>query len=210
MPSPASKPLSPEAEKLLWKPASILHRATPAEIFGNEAAIEVDFGCGEGAFLLAMAARFPERNFLGTERLVGRAENVASKAARRGLTNVRVLLLESLYTVRFLLPREALSVAYLLFPDPWPKRAHQARRLFQDEFLEEVRLALVPSGELRVKTDDLPYFQWMEKVMSRSRGWQRLDWPEDPMEPLTNFESRFLAQGLPIHRARLRKEPAAG
>lgn len=205
MPSSVSKPLSSEAEKLLWKPASIVHRATPEEIFGRGAPMEVDFGCGEGAFLLSMAERFPERNFLGTERLVGRAEKVCAKAARQGLSNVRVLLLESFYTVRFLLPREAVSTAYVLFPDPWPKRAHQSRRLFQDEFLEEVRLSLIPGGELRVKTDDLPYFQWMEKVMGRGRGWDRLEWPEDPAEPLTNFEARFLAQGLPIHRARLRK-----
>jgi hypothetical protein len=45
----------------------------------------------------------------------------------------------------------------------------------------------------------------MEKVIARSTGFERIDWPDDPEYPVTNFERRFLAQGLPIHRARLRK-----
>lgn len=201
------KPLSPEAARILWKPESILERSSTEAIFGRSGPLEVDFGCGEGAFLLAMAARFPERNFLGTERLVGRVEKVCSKAARLGLSNVRLLQLENLYTVRFLIPRAAVSIAYVSFPDPWPKRAHQARRLVQDDFLEEVRLSLMSEGELRLKTDDLPYFQWMEKVIDRAKGWERIEWPDDPSYPITNFEARFLAQGLPIHKARLRKLP---
>ncbi|MEK0446941.1 MAG: tRNA ((46)-N7)-methyltransferase TrmB [Verrucomicrobiota bacterium] len=199
-------PLSPEAiARIQWIPETIFRRVTGEEIFGRNAPLEVDFGCGEGAFLLAMAKRFPERNFLGTERLLGRVEGVCKKAARAGLENLKVLRLESLYTVTNLLPRDGVSVAYVFFPDPWPKRAHHARRLFQEDFLEQVRLCLEPGGELRLKTDDLPYFQWMEKVISRASGWERLDWLEEPDYPVTNFEARFVAQGLPIHRARLRK-----
>jgi tRNA G46 methylase TrmB len=68
-----------------------------------------------------------------------------------------------------------------------------------------VRNSLGPEGELLVKTDDLPYFQWMEKVAAEAAGWTRTEWPADPAEPLTNFEARFIAQGLPIHRMRLVK-----
>lgn len=201
----ASRPLSPEASRLLWTPPSLTERTTVEAIFGNNAPLEVDFGSGEGAFLLTMASRHPERNFLGTERQAGRVQKVCSKAARAGIHNIRVLRLENLYTVSHILPRASISVAYVSFPDPWPKRAHHGRRLFQDEFLEQVRLSLIPGGELRIKTDDLPYFQWMEKVISRATGWERMVWPEDPTYPITNFEARFLAQGLPIHKALLRK-----
>ena len=207
MPAENIAPLPEAAARVLWTPESILNRVTNEHIFGRTAPLEVDFGCGEGAFILAMAKRFPEKNFLGTERLIGRVESVCKKAARAGLTNVRVLQLENLYTVSHILPREAISVAYVGFPDPWPKRAHQSRRLVQDEFVEQVRLSLLPGGELRLKTDDLPYFQWMEKVISRAKGWERIEWPEDPLYPITNFEARFLAQGLPIYRALLKKLP---
>lgn len=71
--------------------------------------------------------------------------------------------------------------------------------------MQAVHAALEPGGELRLKTDDLPYFMWMEKVIARAQGFERIEWPDDPAYPITDFEKKFLAQGLPIHRARLRK-----
>jgi tRNA (guanine-N7-)-methyltransferase len=189
-----------------WKPASILERAQWSAVFGREAPLEVDFGCGEGAFLLQRARTHPERNFVGTERLVGRVEKVCRAVVRENLANVRLLRLESAYTAEYLLPAGSVSVAHVLFPDPWPKRAHQSRRLIQNTFVESVRTALEPGGLLHLKTDDLPYYQWMMKVMAQARGWIPLPWPEDSGFPVTNFESRFVAQGLPIHRALFQKD----
>jgi tRNA (guanine-N7-)-methyltransferase len=206
-------PLSPAAhaafeaaaERVEWIPDDYFKRVTPEQLFPRMAPVEIDFGCGEGAFLVAMAKRHPERNFLGTERLLGRVRKVCRGAARAGLQNLRLLRIESKYAVQYLLPPACLTVAHVSFPDPWPKRHHQPRRLIQDDFVAGVHTALVPGGELRLKTDDLPYFMWMEKVIGRATGFERIDWPDDPDYPITNFERRFLAQGLPIHRARLRK-----
>ncbi|MHA3772096.1 tRNA (guanosine(46)-N7)-methyltransferase TrmB [Verrucomicrobiota bacterium sgz303538] len=194
------------AERAEWKPANIFERAQMSEIFERSAPLEVDIGCGEGAFILARATAHPERNFLGIERLANRVSKVCRAAAREGLTNVRVLRLESAYSVKHVLPLGSISMAHVAFPDPWPKRHHQPRRLIQDEFLKDLRESLVQGGELRLKTDDLPYFQWMEKVISRAQGWERVDWPEDPDYPVTNFERKFLDQGLPIYRARLLRQ----
>jgi tRNA (guanine-N7-)-methyltransferase len=116
-----------------------------------------------------------------------------------------VLRLEIAYALRYLLPHESVSIAHVGFPDPWPKRHHQSRRLVQDGFMEAMHGILVPGGELRIKTDDEPYFLWMEKVIGRAKGYERLDWPEDSDYPKTNFEQHFLSQGLPIYRALLRK-----
>jgi tRNA (guanine-N7-)-methyltransferase len=188
-----------------WKPESILERADWSRIFGRVAPVEIDYGCGEGAFLIAQAQKNPERNFLATERLVGRVEKVWRAAERLGLNHVRVLRMENAYTAQFLVPPESVATVYVSFPDPWPKRAHQARRLVQPEFIDSVREGMQRGGELRLKTDDLPYFQWMEKVMASAKGWQREEWVEDEGYPITNFEARFIAQGLPIHRSLYRK-----
>ncbi len=206
MSTPAALPLTPD--RVHWIPASILEPAKVTELFPQSWPLCVDYGCGEGAFVVAMAKRHPERNFLATERLAGRVEKVCRNAARLGLSNLRVLRLENLYAAKFILPPGSVAVSYVSFPDPWPKRAHQSRRLVQPEFLAAVRLTLADGGELRLKTDDLPYFQWMEKVVSEATGWERADWPADPGEPLTNFEARFIAQGLPIHKTRLIKAGA--
>lgn len=205
MPATESISTAPTPDDIQWIPSSILNRANLSELFPVHAPLTIDYGCGEGAFVLAMAQKHPERNFLATERLVGRVEKVCKTASRLGLRNIRVLRLENLYTARFLIPLESVAVSFVSFPDPWPKRAHQTRRLVQPEFLTAVRATLVPGGELRLKTDDLPYFLWMEKVISEASGWDREEWPEDPPLPLTNFEARFIAQGLPIYKTVLRK-----
>jgi tRNA (guanine-N7-)-methyltransferase len=186
-------------------PADYFARQKLSEIFTREAPFDIDLGSGEGSFIRAMAARHPERNFLGIERLLGRVRKVCRAIAREGLTNARIVRIENAYALRYLLPLGTVSVAHVGFPDPWPKRYHQRRRLIQDGFMEALHGILIDGGELRVKTDDLPYFQWMEKVFVRAKGYEQLDWPDDPDYPITDFERRFVAQGLPIYRARLRK-----
>lgn len=193
------------AERAEWKPQDIARRATIAEIFAREAPLEVDFGSGDGAFILAMARRFPERNFLGIERMSGRVEKTCRAAAREDIENVRIVRLESLYTAQWLLPVAAASIVHIGFPDPWPKRHHHPRRLFQDEFMVALHQVVAAGGEVRIKTDDQPYFLWIEKVLERAKGFERIAWEEDADYPKTDFEAHFLAQGLAIYRARLRK-----
>ena len=193
------------AERAIWTPKDHFQRAEMSEIFERTAPLEVDLGCGDGAFLLAMAKRYPERNFLGTERLLGRIEKVSRAIGRAGFENARILRLESLYAAQWLLPVGCAEVVHVGFPDPWPKRHHHERRLFQDAFMVALHQLVAPGGEVRIKTDDLPYFQWIEKVLARAKGFERIEWIEEPDYPRTDFEQHFLAQGLPIHRARLRK-----
>ncbi len=193
------------AAKVEWLPKDYFQRAEMSEIFERPAPLEIDFGCGDGSFILAMAKRFPERNFLGTERMLGRVEKVCKAVVRARLTNCRVLRLESFYTAKWLLPIGCASVAHIAFPDPWPKRQHHERRLFQDAFMIALHELLAPGGEVRIKTDDKPYFLHIEKVLERAAGFERIDWIEGPDYPTTDFEQHFVAQGLPIHRARLRK-----
>ncbi|HEV7868459.1 MAG TPA: tRNA (guanosine(46)-N7)-methyltransferase TrmB [Chthoniobacteraceae bacterium] len=193
------------ARRVQLVPADYFARVTMADIFPRAAPFEVDIGSGEGGFILAMARKHPERNFLGIERLLGRVRKTSRAVARENLENVRMLRLEIAYALRYVLPLDSVSVAHVLFPDPWPKRYHHPRRLIQGGFMEALHGILVTGGELRIKTDDQPYFLWMEKVLERAKGYERLDWVDDADHPETDFERRFLAQGMPIYRARLRK-----
>ena len=203
---PAGDELLEQARRVEFVPADFVARAKLSALFEREAPFEVDIGSGEGTFILTMAERHPERNFLGIERLLGRVRKTCRAVARREFTHVRMLRLEIAYALRYVLPQESVSVAHVLFPDPWPKRYHHPRRLIQDGFMEAMHGILVAGGELRIKTDDEPYFLWMEKVLAKAKGYERLEWPEDLDEyPTTDFEARFVAQGLPIYRARLRK-----
>ncbi len=185
-------------------PDSILEPLSPREIFGTDQLIEVDLGSGPGKFLVESARRFPERNFLGIERLLGRVRKSCRTAATIGLTNVRVLRLELDYAVRYLLPENSIWRFHLNFPDPWPKRRHHARRIVDDEFLHAIHRSLVECGELWIKTDHESYFQNIKQVAARSELWNPLEWSEEGY-PRTDFEEQFLAEELPIYRLRLGK-----
>jgi len=168
------------------------------DLFPREGRLEVDLGCGDGAFLVAMALKHPETNYLGTERLLGRLRNTERRAGRAGVTNVRLLRVESAYVMMHLLPHGTASRFYVLFPDPWPKRRHWPRRLIQPEFLQAAAIALKAGGELCIKTDEAGYFAHIEKVAAAgSAEFARGGWEEDV--PQTDFERHYAAQGRAIY-----------
>lgn len=189
-------------------PESYIERLDLSRVFGRIAPLSVDLGCGDGAFLAALAERNPEKNFLGVERMSGRVTKACRKAgpSRTGgeLTNVRVLHLESSYVVEFLLPKESVETFYLLFPDPWPKRRHQGRRVASPDFLESIHRALAPGGIFQIATDQLDYFQQMKIAVSNSQ-FEIIDPTIAANLPITKFQRRFQDQGVPIYRAALRK-----
>jgi tRNA (guanine-N7-)-methyltransferase len=175
-------------------------------IFGRVAPLHVDLGCGDGSFLCELASCRPDKDFLGIDRLVGRVAKACRKAA--ALENVRILNVESSYAVGYLLPEKSVETFYLLFPDPWPKRRHQRRRIVTKGFLESIHRALEDGGSLRIATDQLDYFEQIKRVGENHSGFAIVDVNASPTRtdlPQTKFERRFNALGAPIYRLELRK-----
>jgi tRNA (guanine-N7-)-methyltransferase len=189
-------------------PPNILEPLSLREIFLTDRLIEVDLGSGPGKFLVESALKFQDRNFLGIERLLGRVRKTCRIASEIGLTNLRVLRLELEYSVRYLLPENSVWRVHLNFPDPWPKRRHQNRRVVDGEFLEAIYRSLIEGGELWIKTDHEAYFQQIMKTAVGSGLWDSQEWADEGY-PLTDFEEQFLAKELPIYRLRLGKRSSA-
>lgn len=188
-------------------PADYFRRLEAHEIFPDERPLEIDLGCGDGSFLLDMAAQFPERSFLAVERLMGRVRKVCKRAAKARLENVRVLRLESRYTVEWLLPAASVSRLHLLCPDPWPKAKHHRRRLVQPEFLAAIHKALTPEGEFLFMSDHPEYFEWTQEHVAQSGIFDVLPWHEDDFfYPKTDFQRQWEAEGKSMHRLRCVKK----
>jgi tRNA (guanine-N7-)-methyltransferase len=194
-------------ERYEFVPADYFRRMKAEEIMRSGRPLEIDLGCGDGRFLLEMAARYPDRDFLGVERLLGRVRKVCKNIGKRGLENARVLRLESRYTAEWLLPPACVSRLHLLCPDPWPKLRHHRRRLIQEEFLQSIWDLLEPGGEFLFKTDHPEYFDWANEKVAAFGKFERLDWPEDAFfYPKTDFQLLWESQGKSLQRLRLKKQ----
>lgn len=178
-----------------------------AEIFGTGTSCEVDLGCGEGTFLSEMAAHYPDRLFLGIERLMGRVGSACDRLVGRRLENARMLRLESRYFLEWFVAPGSVSRLHYLFPDPWPKKKHHKNRLVQEHFLPVLHRALASEGEFLFKTDDREYFDWVVERMDVSPLFQPVPWPEEAFfYPKTDFQRQWEAEGKPIYRARYVKK----
>ncbi|MFK5922733.1 MAG: tRNA (guanosine(46)-N7)-methyltransferase TrmB [Verrucomicrobiota bacterium] len=189
-------------------PENLFQRLAVGDLFGEtESALEIDLGCGDGRFLQAMAEQFPQSNYLGIERLLGRVRKVCRRSERAGLKNVRALRLETTYAVEWLLPRACAQRVHLLFPDPWPKKKHHKRRLMaQPEFLKSVANLLEEGGEFLFKTDHEDYFEVAQEAAEICPHFKVMDWPEDAFfYAETDFERQWKEVGRRIQGLRLLK-----
>lgn len=193
-------------------PADFFARLRRADLFPGDAPIELDLGCGDGSFLARMAGHFPERRFLGVERLLGRVRKVSRKAARANLENVRVLRVDSNYAVEWLLPHGFADRIHFLCPDPWPKKKHANRRqMCQATFLGALHRLLGEGGELLFMTDSEPYFNEAVEAQANCPLFERLPWEEgDFFYAQTDFEEQWLAEGRSMNRLRLRRVEREG
>lgn len=188
-------------------PANWFARMNPSDLFPGKRPLEIDLGCGDGSFLVRMADEYPDRNFLGIERLLGRVRKVNRKTVREGLSNARVLRADSNYAVNWLLPYECAERIHFLCPDPWPKKKHARRRqMCQLPFLQSLHTLLKKDGELLFMTDAQPYYDEALEVQEQCDFFEILPWGEgDFFYPKTDFEEQWLEEGRTMNRLRLRK-----
>jgi tRNA (guanine-N7-)-methyltransferase len=158
--------------------------------------LEIDVGCHKGRFLVEMARRLPSANFLGVEWQRERVLKTKRKIGLYGLENAEVVHGEAL-EVLSCLPEECAHCVHVLFPDPWPKRRHQNRRMVGRQFLAEVSRLLKVGAFLRLVTDDPNYARAMAFDAATIPQYGRME--SEPRDyPPTEFQLKFLAASRPI------------
>jgi len=172
--------------------------------------LEIGFGAGE--HLAWQASQHPEIGLIGAEVYEAGIGSLLSALDREGQENVRIhhgdatALLDAL-------PPGSISRAFVLFPDPWPKRRHWKRRLVSTTGLAKLARVLVGGAELRLATDDPSYLVWMlQHILSSpdftwtARGAR--DWLERPDDwPETRFEAKAIRAGRHPSYLRLIRRP---
>jgi tRNA (guanine-N7-)-methyltransferase len=188
------------------------HRGRWRERFGNDRPIHVELGMGKGKFISEMSARHPDINFIGIDmfdELIRRAAVKARAAwAPRGVEhppNLALVRANIEYLDTFFAPGEIERI-YLNFSDPWPKKRHAKRRLTHPRFLEKYIEILNENGEIHFKTDSRLLFEFSLNSFCDMEIPLRnisLDLHKDGLREdlvMTEYETKFAEQGMPIYR----------
>ncbi|MGI6201933.1 MAG: tRNA (guanosine(46)-N7)-methyltransferase TrmB [Eubacteriales bacterium] len=163
----------------------------------------LEIGCGKGGFIVEAAQREPDIPFLAMERVPDVLVVAAEKVKALGLSNVKLILGDASRLFDFIGEGEITRI-YLNFSDPWPKKKHYKRRLTYRGFLEQYKRALVPGGEIRMKTDNSTLFEFsLEefsacgfKLHSLTRDLHASEFAADNI--ITEYEENFLSKGETI------------
>ncbi len=138
--------------------------------FGRAAPRVLEVGFGNGDTLVELAARSPERDFIGVEVHPPGVGHCLLEVESRGLANVRVIAHDAVEVLEHQFTTESLDEVLLYFPDPWPKKRHHKRRIVQPAFAALVADRLKPDGRFKLATDWEPYAAWMLEVLEAAPG----------------------------------------
>ena len=185
----------PEEQAGAWK-----------EIFGNENPIRIEIGMGKGRFLMELARRNRQINYIGIEKYSSVLLRAVEKQREEELPNLLFIRMEAEH-IGEVFGKEEIDRIYLNFSDPWPKDRHAKRRLTSREFLARYVLILKKEGVVEFKTDNRALFDFsMEEV--KEAGWKLLAstydlYRDETMREgnvMTEYEEKFSAMGNPIHK----------
>lgn len=187
-------------------------------VFSNNADLHVEIGTGYGHFMMEYTQKNPDINFVGLDHRFKRSFNLARKLDKLEFKNFRYLRARG-ERLGYLFEESEVTKLFYFFPDPWPKKRHNKKRLFQKNFLDEAYKILKPGGELLVKTDHDGYFEWMlnelkdfnnDRFEVTLETWDlRADAPEHFLSSfVTKFEKIFLEKGIKIKALNLKSKKA--
>lgn len=142
---------------------------TAERLFGEDCPLHFEIGFGGGEHMAARADLLPNHGFIGAEPFVNGVAQALTHVRDGALGNVRLHHGDAL-EVLARVPDGALTMLYLLHPDPWPKAKHAKRRMMNDGPVALFARKLKPGGELRFGTDHAVYLRHALMVMRRFRA----------------------------------------
>ncbi|MDL2273575.1 tRNA (guanosine(46)-N7)-methyltransferase TrmB [Oscillospiraceae bacterium OttesenSCG-928-G22] len=186
-------PESPASYRGRWRTA-----------FGEFRELHLEIGCGKGKFVTEMAADRPDTLFLALEKISDVLVMALERAAALELPNVRFLLGDA-ETIPDLFAAREVDRLYINFCDPWPARRHEGRRLTSDRFLALYREILSERADIWFKTDNRDLFEY-SVTSFENNGFALSDVTRDLHGEgryggaMTEYETKFMAAGVPINR----------
>jgi len=182
-----------------------------SDFFKNDHPIVLELGCGKGEYSVALAERYPEKNFIGLDIKGNRMWVGASDSHNKELKNIAFLRIRIENIIKCFAENEV-SEIWITFPDPQIKRRRTNKRLTHPEFLKRYTHLLKVDGIINLKTDSAFLYGFTLGIIE-GEGHELLDCTNDlygvhqvreDMDIKTHYEKLFLDKGTPITYTKFR------
>ncbi len=173
-----------------------------ASYFKNDFPITIELACGKGEYTIALAQRFPNRNFIGLDIKGVRLWSGAKRALALNLKNAAFLRMK-IDQISDCFAENEVDEIWLTFPDPYPKHRRGHHRLTTARFLKVYRTILKPGGLIHLKTDDPVLYEFTMAAVKSEGGriHEAIDdlyaqsHDDDVLTIKTTYEAKHLARG---------------
>lgn len=174
------------------------------DLFGNDNPVYLEIGCGKGQFIIEMARRHPENNYIAVEKAANVLVTACENTIKADLKNLLYMQTGAEYLPKFL-PPHTIHGIFLNFSTPFPKNSQVTHRLTHHRFLAIYRELMTPDAFLFQKTDNPKLFEFSIEELSQNGFLLKnvsLDLHNSDYEDniVTEYEARFAAEGMPIYR----------
>ncbi len=178
------------------------------KVFDNNNPIHIEIGMGKGMFIINMALKYPNINFIGIEKFDSVMARAVQKLENIEIPNLKLIRMDA-ENINKVFSKE-IDTIYLNFSDPWPKKRHERRRLTSFEYLERYDKIFKNKAHIIQKTDNRELFCFSIKSFN-NYGYYINDLtfdlqPENyPDNVETEYEMRYKQRENPIYRIDVEK-----
>ncbi|MDR2039474.1 MAG: tRNA (guanosine(46)-N7)-methyltransferase TrmB [Bacteroidales bacterium] len=175
------------------------------EIFRNDHPVVLELGCGKGEYTVALARKYPDKNFIGVDIKGSRMWVGATDALQNQLENV-AFLRTRIEFINSSFAENEVSEIWITFPDPQPQQSRINKRLTSARFLNSYRHLLQPSGIVHLKTDSDSLFEYTSRVVAfnelpvivQTDDLYHSGYTDDILSVQTHYEKIFMGKGFSI------------
>ena len=177
-------------------------------LFENSNPIHMEIGMGKGDFILNMALKYPEINFIGVEKYSSVACVAIKKIREFDLKNLKILIMDAANLPEYLYGK--IETIYLNFSDPWPKARHEKRRLTHENYLKIYDSLFNERCHIIMKTDNDNLFEFSKESLI-AYGYTTLklsyDLHSENIDNVeTEYERKFSNMGIKIKYINVEKK----
>ncbi|HHV37410.1 MAG TPA: tRNA (guanosine(46)-N7)-methyltransferase TrmB [Candidatus Cloacimonetes bacterium] len=160
------------------------------KLFNDGKDLYIEIGSGKGEFISQYPQKHPNWNFIGFELSEKRIINCLKKLSPEDNPNVRLVKRAIDDTIDQLFEKASVNGVFIQHPDPWPKRRHHRRRLFQTAFLDSLAKILKPKAKVQIATDHKDYALWIVDIFSNHKEFVSLQ--DTPIQNDYNLEDHVV------------------